>query len=169
MPILFVLFGTTLLHSPLGSHLTFKTFLTGLFGAVCAGVAYLALRSASARHSPSFVVWVFSAVTALATIFVPSERWAFPSGILLVYALCIGTLGLLGQLFLTRSFLYLSAGTASTLMLSGVLWGGLAEGVILQWHPSRGALVSYGLVILGLHFLFRTKEPPSEVEALTAN
>jgi drug/metabolite transporter (DMT)-like permease len=154
-----VLSGAILLKSPFGSDLPFWTVLVGMAGALSAGIAYSALKRATAVHSPVLVVWCFSAVTAVVAAMMPGESWVLPRGSALLAAVSIGALGLLGQLLLTFSLSLLPAATGSALMLLGIVWGAACEAIFTEWRPSLGAVVAYAIIVAGVGFLFKFRVP----------
>lgn len=163
-----VILGVLLLQSPFGSALPFLILAVGVTGAFTASLAYLALREAAQKFSPLLIVGLFCGATALLSCFIPDNRWTLPSGLDFLALLCVGLLGVVGQILMTHAYMRLPAAIACALSLSSVIWGVMLES-ILKWRlPNAGSLLSYGIILAGVFVIQNgeirpKKKPQSEV------
>lgn len=125
----------------------------GLLGAITASVAYVSLRRATADFSPLVVVWSFSLMMMLMALLVPGQSWKVPAAdsVLPILGVCVS--GMLGQMFLTWSYVYLKAPIASSLGLSSLVFGVLFESLFYRRVPGRGETISYLLILSGVSLL----------------
>ena len=91
--------------------------LVGLLGAVAAGVAYTAIRAASAQFSSNTIIFYFSLMTSLlAAPFAFFSSVPFQTGWTPVLLL-VGASATLGQICMTHAYRYAPAGVVSVLSL----------------------------------------------------
>ncbi len=137
----------------------------GVIGALTASVSYLALREAALEFSSLLVVWCLSAVTMLACLFAPGAVWLMPHGRLWLLIAGVGAAGMMGQVLMTRSFLYVRPQVASVLALTSLIWGVVLQIVFEHKVPNAGEWVAYALVLLGVALLQLTAPSRAVAEA----
>ncbi len=129
----------------------------GLMGSVAASIAYTSLRKAASTFSPNLIVSCLSITTVIMAPFVPSPHWSSIERWDIMPVVGVGITGLVGQLLLTRSYVFLPASIASTISL-GALLVGLLLGVAFQTENPTGLQWSlYGAIFLGMILLYRGK------------
>ncbi len=146
-----VIAGAALLQSPVGFNVPIRGIIIGVSGAFASGIAMISLKKASKRFSANLVVWGFCFVILLVASSVPGPQWSFPYDSNILILGLSGLLGVVGQLFLTQSYLHLPAALASTLTLSVLVWSVAFEALYLQTLPEKVACFCYALILLGLH------------------
>lgn len=121
----------------------------GLFGALCASIAYHALRQAAQAFSSRLVVFGLAAAMTLAAPLVPSAPWVVPDARGLGLVIGVGGLGILGQIWMTRAYVDLSASVASALGTTALLWSVLID-VLFQGQPlTPHAAFAYAVIAVG--------------------
>jgi drug/metabolite transporter (DMT)-like permease len=147
------LIGVLLLYGREAMSLSIIIALVGTLGALSTSVAHLSLRQAALRFTPELVVWCLSFFTMFASILFSGSDWIVPKNGQLFPMLGVGITGLLGQVFLTRSYMHLRAPIASAFGLSSLVWGVTFEIAFHREIPPAGEWVSYAFVILGVCLL----------------
>lgn len=109
-------FGAWFLAIELNRHSEDLQWIVGSVGSLFTAVAYLSLKKASAKYSPSLIVFTFGVAVALVSSLSPGS-WGIPSSSELFILLLTGFCGLIGQVFLTYSYINLKNATASALTL----------------------------------------------------
>ncbi len=137
----------------------------GVTGSLSASISYLALREAALEFSPPLVVWCLSAATMLACPFAPGAAWIMPHGSFWLLIAGVGAAGMMGQVLMTRSFLYVRPQVASVLALSSLIWGLVLQIVFEHKVPKAGEWVTYALVLLGVALLQLTARSHAVAEA----
>jgi len=144
------------------SHATppLQVVLVGILGALTASMAFLALRQAAARFSPSVVVFCLALTTMVVSVAAPySAPWSIPTGSQLMVAVGSGAAGLVGQVLMTRAYVHLRPAVASTLGLSSLLWGVLLEITLHNEWPVPGEWAAYVFILAGVVLLHSAPEP----------
>ena len=138
------------LESPLGFTIEPFAAVIGLVGAFCGGIAMTSLKRAANQFSPLLIVWGFSLFSMITALIVPSGEWSWHWKESLIVLIPVGLLGLIGQVFLTRSYQHLPAIVASACGLSIVFWNIFLEAVYFVTLPKSGSLLSYFFLCGGL-------------------
>lgn len=132
------------------SHL----WVSGAVGAFFTGLAYLSLKQASLRFSKSLIVAGFSLGVMMTSLLYgllsPAEVWITPKGKDYFWILGIGLTGLLGQVSLTYSHLYLKNAVASALTLLTLVFLVFYERIFFGIWPSSQVVVSYTGIFAGV-------------------
>lgn len=150
MGLIVVLTVTFTLGSPLGLEIQPKGTIIGVAGALCAGIGMISLKRAANLFSPLLIVWGFSLLSMITSCVVPGADWLWHwKGILLIL-LPVALLGLVGQIFLTKSYEYLPAIAASACGLSGILWNISLESLYFSTLPTATSSLSYCALCVGL-------------------
>jgi drug/metabolite transporter (DMT)-like permease len=149
--IAWVIVGTLILHSPVGSNLPFKGLVIGLIGAVGGAMGALALRKASNQHPKLFLVWGFCVFCGVLSLLNPSTKWVLTSSTDFLVLFTTGVLGVAGQYFLTLAYSTLPASIASATSLSAIIWGITLESAYFGTIPNSISLLSFGLIVYGLY------------------
>jgi|GEM_PF-886034 drug/metabolite transporter (DMT)-like permease len=148
--VMIVLGGTGVLQSPFGADLPSSVFGIGILGAFLSSLSFMALRSVAGRYPVKLIVWIFSAMMSASSLLTPSQPWVLPGKEDLLTILIVTLCGILGQVFMTKTFSYLRAAVASVLVLSSIVWGMLLEAVFLGDLPSMGAVLGHLMIITGI-------------------
>jgi drug/metabolite transporter (DMT)-like permease len=151
--IIIVLAGASILRSPFGIAITLLGVFIAIGGALSGSIAMISLKKAVALLSPALIVWGFCFVCGLVAPLLPSERWACSSLSQLGLLALTGFLGAFGQFFVTKSYAELPAIIAAVITLSAILWTIMLESLYFRQMPSGVALLSYGLIFVGLNLL----------------
>lgn len=140
--------------------------LVGVGGAFIASISYLALREAVLEFKSTLVVWCLSLCASAACLLLPRSDWVIPSSPAEWTALFgVGLSALLGQVLLTRSFLYLRPQVCSVLGFTSMFWGLLLQIGLDGRNPARGAWLAYSLVVAGVVVLQITSRPAQDPRA----
>lgn len=129
-----------------GGTLEAQAISIGVFGAFCAGVAYVSVRKAAEHSSAEVVVCYFVGITSLCLLPVCAERWAadgihqFTQPPIISALLALGLSGAIGQIAMTHAYRFAPAGPVSVMGLLtptfAVLIGYLAFNehlALIQW------------------------------------
>lgn len=131
----------------------------GLFGAFCASIAYHALRQAAQTFSSRLVVFGLALAMTLAAPLAPSEPWVIPDTRGMALIVGVGGLGILGQIWMTRAYVELSAAVASALGTTALLWSVLIDVVFQGRTLTVGAAIAYAVIAAGaasIHWIERS-------------
>jgi len=151
--VLLLMTGIFLIQSPMGNDLPIKVALIGMFGALMASIAFLALSSVAKKHSIVLITWGFCAVSAIVAICNSCGTIGLPTTHNSVILILIGIFGVVGQLTMTYSFIHLPAAIACALSLSSIAWGTLFESLYLRKAPPFFAIISYMCIICGAYII----------------
>lgn len=134
----------------------------GLFGALCASIAYHALRQAAQLFSSRLVVLGLAIAMTVAAPFAPSSRWVVPDARGFALLIAVGGLGILGQIWMTRAYVDLSAAVASALGTTALLWSVLID-VVFQGRPvTLQAGIAYAVIAVGAASIQWIERRPSD-------
>ncbi len=101
-------------HAPIG----WVPVLIGLFGACCAGLAYVAVRAASQRKvSNAAIVFYLTAVATAFSFPFAVRNFVQPSSQEFLELIALGLFATVGQVFMTQAYRYARAGIVSTMGL----------------------------------------------------
>jgi drug/metabolite transporter (DMT)-like permease len=145
--------GVLLLYGREAIALSFIVGAVGTLGAFSTCISHLSLRQAARRFTPELVVWCLSFATMLASLLFSGSGWFVPRYENFGPMLGVGIAGLLGQMFLTHSYMHLRAPIASAFALSSLVWGVFFEILFHREFPPAGEWLSYILVVLGVCLL----------------
>lgn len=119
----------------------------GLAGAAFGGIAYSAVRVATARTTPNVIVMYFVGTATLLSLPLALADWMWPNGRQALIILGIGLCATVGQISMTRAYRHAPAGIVSSMGLLTVAfttaWGWLFLG------ESFEAIQWVGVAILG--------------------
>lgn len=129
-------------------HLPWIGVAIGLAGAASAGIAYSAVRVATASLTPETIVLYFVGIATLGSFPLALANWTWPSPVQWALIVFTGIAASGAQLAMTQAYRYAAAGIVSTMgLLSAaftLLWGWVFLGEMLlvsQW---------LGIAILGI-------------------
>jgi drug/metabolite transporter (DMT)-like permease len=143
------------------ANLSLTSVTVGLVGALCASLAFLAIRQSRAKFGPLLVVWSVSCVSAITLSFLPSCTNYHYNLVQFKSSLVVGALGAIGQVLMTLSFFRLKSATAGAINLCTVLWGTLIEFVFTGMFPANETVVSYIVIAIGILGIARAVKRPS--------
>ena len=152
--ILTAFIGLMLLVDPsVGSHVQavavpLRAAMIGLMGAAFGGMAYVAVRAATASVGVNGIVFYFVAVSTLISAPLAARDFVSPSFSQAIQLLCLGTFATIGQLTMTRAYRYAPAGIVSLMALLNPAFGA-AFGLFL-FHESMKASQWLGMSLVGL-------------------
>lgn len=129
-------------------------FISCLFG----GVTSICLRSFGGKVHPLLVALCFSGFSVLASAPFVLVDFSFPSTSDLAVLALLGTLGYLGQIFITYGFAKVSATTGSIYSQSGILFSILFGFLFLDQIPQQNTLVGAFLVFAATFLLYQYGE-----------
>ena len=123
IPVAFL--GLYLLLDPLGTRggVPLKPALAGLGAAVFGGMAYVAVRAATARVGVNVIVLFFVAVSTLVSAPLAAADFVAPSPAQWLELLALGSFATVGQLTMTRAYRYAPAGVVSMMNLLNPVFG----------------------------------------------
>ncbi len=143
------LVGVVLVAQPGGDDLDVAAIAVGLAGALCSGIAYVAVRSLSRHENPLVIVFYFPLVALPLAVpwMIPDAVWPTPLQWLIL--LGIGVCTQAAQVCMTRGLSLERAGRASAVgylqVALAVLWGLVGFGEV----PELTTLLGAGLIIGG--------------------
>jgi drug/metabolite transporter (DMT)-like permease len=147
-------FGLFLLMSPtLGvhwgqgaQHLSIRAVLITLLGAAFGGMAYVAVRAATARASVEAIVLYFMAVSTLISGPIALRHFVWPDFQQSLQLLALGTFAAWGQVTMTHAYRYAPASVVSLMNLLNPIFGAVFGFMWFnEWlSPMQGA----GMVII---------------------
>lgn len=152
VPVAFV--GLVLLiHPTSDSLLQMGAALIGLLGAAFGGMAYVAVRAATARVGGNVIVFYFVLVSTLISAPLAVPGFVKPTWEQSLELLALGTFATVGQLTMTQAYRYASAGVVSMMNLLNPIFGA-AIGLLvfderLIWFQWMG-MVMVGSAVVGL-------------------
>lgn len=128
--------------------------ISGLLGGLFAALAYVSLKNAVGKATPYEIVFGLSvSLVIVSSFFIKSTAFL---GSTKYYSIILGisTLGVVGQLLLTKSYLYLDRLLASKLSTLTVVFIFIIELFFIKLAPSLTFVLSYLLVCLGILISF---------------
>lgn len=145
-----VLGASFALDSPFGVKIAPAAAIIGLIGACCGGIAMTSLKQAANQFSPLLIVWGFSLFSMITALMMPGGDWSWRIEECLFILIPTGLCGLLGQIFLTKSYERLPAIIATACSLSSIIWNLLIESIYFGMLPKSFSLLMYLLFLVGL-------------------
>jgi drug/metabolite transporter (DMT)-like permease len=161
--------GLVLLLNPMDAQsggLQWTAALIGLGAAVFGGMAYVAVRVATATVGVNMIVLFFVGVSTLASAPWAAADFLRPSSDQWVELICLGSFATLGQLTMTKAYRYAPAGVVSMMNLLNPVFGA-AFGIVL-FHESLAAFQWMGIALVGVSILGLTTRSTSGRSALIA-
>jgi drug/metabolite transporter (DMT)-like permease len=150
-----VLLGATILQSPWGISIPALGLLLGLTGAFSLATSLLALKKSASQASSLFMVWGFCFFCGMIGLakWHPLPSFSVPFD--WAWLFCLGSVGILGQMFMTRAYALLPAGIASAVCLSEIVWSIILESIYMTRVPPVMAIASYAMMLSGLLLLIK--------------
>lgn len=134
----------------------------GITGGLLAGIAKISIRRLSRTEPNLRVVFYFSLIATLVSLFPAAWQWQTPGIQQLGLMLGIGIVGTLGQLALTRAYSVSNAGTVAPLTYFSVVFGGLYGYLFWGEIPDRQFLL--GALLISIAGLLTLKKPKSSMQ-----
>ena len=139
--------GVTLIVRP-KFDLTILPALSGLFSALFAGGAYVAVRYLRQTDSPKIIVFYFTLLTTVCMLpFILKGDWLMPAGIDIVKVLGVGLFATMGQYALTYAYKYVEASQVSIYTYSGIIFSSII-GILIFKESLEIFTVLGGLLII---------------------
>jgi len=128
----------------------------GVCSAFTAAIAYVAVKKATRKVSPEYIVFTFAVVGTLASAIPAYRSFIMPTALQGVYLLGVGIFATLAQIAMTRGYSLLPASVAAPMLLITVvfstLWGWLFWGELPDALSALGAVcVAVGLTLAYRH------------------
>lgn len=118
-----------------------------LFGAVCSGAAYAAVRKMGSGEHPSVVVFYLPLVTFPIAIPFASTNWLVPTGTEWLYLLGVGAATQMAQVYMTKGLQAETAVRATTTGYLQIVFAGLWGALVLHERPSLWTLVGAAVIV----------------------
>ncbi|MCM2322252.1 MAG: DMT family transporter [Oligoflexia bacterium] len=135
-----------------------------IFGAACAGGAYVAVRAATARVGVNLIVLCFVGISALLSFPLAAPTLAWPSLRDAIELLLLGAFATFGQIAMTQGYRFAPAGVVSTMSLLTAAFSAFFGWALFdEWLT---ALQWLGMVVLAVGIIAITlRGTPSEPRA----
>ena len=153
--------GALLVANPWNLSLQGFYVAIGVFGALLASSASIAIRQLSKDHNNYTIMLAFlSVATFLPVPFIRWEGLVIPQGTTALAVFVMGTISFLAQYCLTQAYRLGKAGFVATSRYSGILFN-IALGYIF-WNeiPSEASLLGGFLILVGCVLLTRLPQVP---------
>jgi len=132
--------------------------IIGVFGGLCAALAYTTIRSLKDSFDHRFVVLSFMGFGTLLPLFIMwfasfagegeiVRSFATPTQKEFVYLALIGILSAVAQVLMTKAYFYAKAGVVSSVSYSTVLFGGIFGFLIGDSIPSAIGFFGMALIV----------------------
>lgn len=118
-----------------------------LFGAVCSGAAYAAVRKMGSREHPAVVVFYLPLVTFPIAIPFATSNWLVPTPGEWAILLGVGVATQLAQVYMTRGLQAETAVRATTTGYLQIVFAGLWGALLLHERPSAWTLVGAAVIV----------------------
>ena len=118
-----------------------------LFGALCSGAAYAAVRKMGSGEHPSVVVFYLPLVTFPIAIPFASTNWLVPTWTEWLFLLGVGAATQMAQVYMTRGLQAETAVRATTTGYLQIVFAGLWGALILHERPSLWTLIGAAVII----------------------
>lgn len=143
--------GLVLLLNPWsaqGGGVALKAAIIGLGAAFFGGLAYVAVRAATAKVGVNTIVFYFVTVSTLASAPLAASDFLRPSAEQWLELIFLGSFATLGQLTMTKAYQYAPAGVVSMMNLLNPVFGA-AFGLFL-FHERLAAFQWLGMALVGI-------------------
>lgn len=130
-----------------GSAYDTRDIAIALFGAVCSGAAYAAVRKMGNGEHPSVVVFYLPLVTFPIAIPFASTNWLVPTWTEWLFLLGVGAATQMAQVYMTRGLQAETAVRATTTGYLQIVFAGLWGALILHERPSLWTLIGAAVII----------------------
>lgn len=157
--------GVLLIANPSTSSIPLINAILGIFGSICAALAFLTIPSLKqfyTAESVSLYYGLSMCVVGIAGVFVPVEKmggFILPDSFALTLFVLTGITGAAGQYLMTKSYMYAKPGIVAPIAYMRIVWSvflGMALGDSLNLLPSIGiALIVLSGVLIALPVFWR--------------
>jgi len=127
--------------------------IIGLFGAVFSGLAYVAVRAATARVGVNLIVLYFVAISTILSAPLAVRNFYLPNPREAIRLLIIGVLATASQFTMTQAYRYAPAGQVSTMGLMNAAFSALFGWVLFDERLAGLQWLGMGLLSAGVAFL----------------
>lgn len=131
--------------------------LVGLTGSLGAALAYVFISYLGDDLEGEVVIMAFAAFSSLASLPFLLGNFVLPRGMSLVYLLCIGIFGGLGQYFVTFAYRQAKAGEISVYSYSSILFSAAFGMLFFREFPDLLSYLGMGIIILAGYLLFKLR------------
>jgi len=135
---------------------SFLPLFVGNAGALFTAAAYMSLKKAAQSFSAYNIVFVFGICTVAVSLAWPGD-WIYPRPEDLFSLFGIGLLGLLGQIFLTKSHTHLTNASAAALTLLTSVFLILYDAIWTAKLVDGAAIVGNVVILMGVLFVIFSK------------
>ena len=157
--------GVLLIANPSTSSIPLINAILGIFGSICAALAFLTIPSLKqfyTAESVSLYYGLSMCVVGIGGVFVPVEKmggFILPDSFALGLFILTGITGAAGQYLMTKSYMYAKPGIVAPIAYMRIVWSvflGMALGDSLNLLPSIGiALIVLSGVLIALPVFWR--------------
>ncbi len=151
--------GVLFVIKPGGSVVLSFPFLVGLFGGMCAGLAYTMVRYAKKRDIPtSFIVFFFSVFSCVFSLMFSVPDFVVPSISQVLIMILAGLSAAGGQFAITSAYSHAPASEISIYEYAQIIFASLLGAVLFLEMPDRYSILGY-IIIFGtsLFMFFKVK------------
>ncbi len=124
-----------------------RDVLIALFGAICSGAAYAAVRKMASSEHPSVIVFYLPLITLPAVIPFAASNWLMPTPTEWLLLLGVGCATQLAQIFMTRGLQAESAVRATTTGYLQIVFAGAWGALVLRERPSPWTLLGAAVIV----------------------
>lgn len=124
-----------------------RDVLIALFGAICSGAAYAAVRKMGSSEHPSVIVFYLPLVTFPAVIPFAASNWLMPTPVEWLILLGVGGATQLAQVFMTKGLQAESAVRATTTGYLQIVFAGAWGALVLHERPSPWTLLGATVIV----------------------
>lgn len=132
--------------------------LIGLLGGALAALAKVTIRRMSDTEPTSRIVFYFAAISLVVSFFPLLISWVNPIGREWVLLFCLGAVGTIGQLFLTRAYTLAPASRIGPFTYSSIIFASLIGWWFWNETMTLITLAGASLVIFSGALIFREKK-----------
>ena len=157
--------GVLLIANPSTSDIPLTNAILGIFGSICAALAFLTIPSLKKFYTPESVsLWygISMCVVGIGGMFAPIEKmggFIFPNSFAWLLFVLTGITGAIGQYLMTKSYMYAKPGIVAPIAYMRIVWSvflGMAFGDTLNLLPSIGiALIVLSGILIALPALLQ--------------
>ena len=118
-----------------------------LFGAICSGAAYAAVRKMGSSEHPSVIVFYLPLVTFPVAIPFAASNWLMPTSTEWLILLGVGIATQLAQVYMTKGLQAESAVRATTTGYLQIVFAGAWGALVLRERPSPWTLLGAAVIV----------------------
>lgn len=149
--------GAFLVVKPTGG-MTLTPALIGILGAVCGGIAYVAVSYLKDTDSPETIVFYFTLITSICTLpFIIKGDWIIPTGQDILLIIALGVFATLGQVLMTYGYRVADASEVSIYLYSDTIFSAIIGYFIFSEIPDLNSFIGGVLIIIAAIVNFITK------------